>query len=70
MLILTSVASLMVALDVLVVSTALSAIREHLHASIGELEWTLNAYSLSFAVLLISGAALGDRLGRRKTFAY
>ncbi|MEO6859260.1 MAG: DHA2 family efflux MFS transporter permease subunit [Solirubrobacteraceae bacterium] len=68
-LILTSIASLMVALDVLVVSTALSTIREHLHASIGELEWTLNAYSLSFAVLLISGAALGDRLGRRKTFA-
>ncbi len=68
-LILTSVASLMVALDVLVVSTALSTIREHLHASIGQLEWTLNAYSLSFAVLLISGAALGDRIGRRKTFA-
>ncbi len=68
-LILTSIASLMVALDVLVVSTALSAIREHLHASISELEWTLNAYSLSFAVLLISGAALGDRLGRRRTFA-
>jgi EmrB/QacA subfamily drug resistance transporter len=68
-LILTSIASLMVALDVLVVSTALSAIRQHLHASIGELEWTLNAYSLSFAVLLISGAALGDRFGRRKTFA-
>jgi EmrB/QacA subfamily drug resistance transporter len=68
-LILTSVASLMVALDVLVVSTALSTIREQLHASIGELEWTLNAYSLSFAVLLISGSALGDRLGRRRTFA-
>jgi EmrB/QacA subfamily drug resistance transporter len=68
-LILTSIASLMVALDVLVVSTALSSIREHLHASIGELEWTVNAYSLSFAVLLISGSALGDRLGRRRTFA-
>ncbi|MEA2210916.1 MAG: hypothetical protein QOF83_864, partial [Solirubrobacteraceae bacterium] len=68
-LILTSIASLMVALDVLVVSTALSTIRQHLHASIGELEWTLNAYSLSFAVLLITGAALGDRFGRRKTFA-
>ena len=68
-LILTSIASLMVALDVLVVSTALSSIREHLHASISQLEWTLNAYSLSFAVLLITGSALGDRLGRRRTFA-
>jgi len=63
---LTSVASLMVALDALVVSTALAAIRVHLHASLADLEWTVNAYVLSLAVLLMTGAALGDRLGRRR----
>lgn len=66
---LTSAAALMVALDQLVVATALSTIRDDLHASIATLEWTVNAYSLSFAVLLITGAALGDRLGRRRMFA-
>ena len=66
---LTSLASLMVALDVLVVSTALSTIRAHLHASIGQLEWTVNAYALSFAVLLMTAAAIGDRFGRRRVFA-
>jgi EmrB/QacA subfamily drug resistance transporter len=64
----TSTAALMVALDQLVVSTALNAIRNDLHASIATLEWTANAYSLSFAVLLITGAALGDRFGRRRMF--
>jgi EmrB/QacA subfamily drug resistance transporter len=59
----------MVALDVLVVSTALSTIRVHLHASLADLEWTLNAYVLSLAVLLMTGAALGDRFGRRRMFA-
>jgi EmrB/QacA subfamily drug resistance transporter len=68
-LILSSVASLMVALDALVVSTALGVIRRDLHASIDELEWTVNAYGLSFAVLLVPAAALGDRLGRRRLFA-
>jgi EmrB/QacA subfamily drug resistance transporter len=68
-LVLSSVASLMVALDALVVSTALETIRRHLHASLGELEWTVNAYGLSFAVLLVPAAALGDRLGRRRLFA-
>jgi len=68
-LVLSSVASLMVALDALVVSTALSAIRRHFGASIDELEWTVNAYGLSFAVLLVPAAALGDRLGRRRLFA-
>jgi EmrB/QacA subfamily drug resistance transporter len=68
-LILTSVASLMVALDVTVVSTALTTIRLHLHASIAGLEWTVNAYNLSFAMLLMTGAALGDRFGRRRLFA-
>lgn len=64
----TSAAALMVALDQLVVSTALNAIRNDLHASIATLGWTANAYSLSFAVLLITGAALGDRIGRRRMF--
>ncbi|MGI8713359.1 MAG: DHA2 family efflux MFS transporter permease subunit [Solirubrobacteraceae bacterium] len=68
-LILSSLASLMVALDVLVVSTALGAIRHHFGASINELEWTVNAYALSFAVLLIPASALGDRFGRRRLFA-
>jgi EmrB/QacA subfamily drug resistance transporter len=68
-LVLASVASLMVALDTLVVSTALSTIRLDLGASIAELEWTVNAYNLSFAVLLMTGAALGDRFGRRRLFA-
>jgi EmrB/QacA subfamily drug resistance transporter len=65
---LTSVASFMVALDALVVTTALSTIRIDLGASIEALEWTVNAYNLSFAVLLLTGAALGDRLGRRRMF--
>ncbi len=68
-LVLCSIASLMVALDVTVVSTALSTIRHDLGASINQLEWTVNAYTLSFAVLLITGSALGDRLGRRRLFA-
>jgi EmrB/QacA subfamily drug resistance transporter len=67
-LIVASVASLMVALDALVVTTALPTIRVHLGASIEELEWTVNAYTLSFAVLLLTGAALGDRFGRRRLF--
>jgi EmrB/QacA subfamily drug resistance transporter len=64
-----STASLMVALDALVVTTALPTIRVHLGASIEQLEWTVNAYTLSFAVLLMTGAALGERFGRRRTFA-
>jgi EmrB/QacA subfamily drug resistance transporter len=59
----------MAALDTLVVSTALSTIRLHLHASVEQLEWTVNAYNLSFAVLLITAAALGDRFGRRNLYA-
>jgi len=65
---LTSLASFMVILDMLVVATALTAIRRHLHASLGGLEWTVNAYTLTFAVLLMTAAALGDRLGRRRVF--
>ena len=66
---LTGLGSLMAALDTLVVSTALSTIRLDLGASIEELEWTVNAYNLSFAVLLIPAAALGDRFGRRRIYA-
>jgi EmrB/QacA subfamily drug resistance transporter len=65
---LTATASFIVALDTLVVSTALTTIRADLGASIAELEWTVNAYNLSFAVLLMSAAALGDRFGRRRLF--
>src|SRR4051812_33219285 len=61
----TSVAAFMVTLDNLVVTTALPVIRVDLGASIEGLEWTVNAYTLTFAVLLLTGAALGDRLGRR-----
>ena len=66
---LTGIGSLMAALDTLVVSTALSTIRVDLGASVEALEWTVNAYNLSFAVLLITGAALGDRYGRRDLYA-
>jgi EmrB/QacA subfamily drug resistance transporter len=58
----------MATLDNLVVTMALPAIRHSLHASIQSLEWTVNAYTLTFAVLLLTGAALGDRLGRRRMF--
>ena len=67
-LIVASIASLMVALDALVVTTALPTIRVDLGASIEQLEWTVNAYTLSFAVLLMTGAVLGDRFGRRRLF--
>src|SRR5262245_2381339 len=65
----TSVALFMVTLDNLVVSTAIPVIRKDLHASISQLEWTVNAYTLTFAVLLLTGAALGDRFGRRTVFS-
>jgi EmrB/QacA subfamily drug resistance transporter len=65
----TSAALFMVSLDNLVVSTALPVIRRDLHATISQLEWTVNAYTLTYAVLLLTGAALGDRFGRRRLFA-
>ncbi len=64
----TSFALFMVSLDNLVVTTALPVIRGNLHASVSQLEWTVNAYTLTFAVLLLTGAALGDRFGRRRLF--
>src|SRR3954451_590198 len=67
--VLTAIGSLMAALDTLVVSTALNTIRLDLGASVEQLEWTVNAYNLSFAVLLITAAGLGDRYGRRNFYA-
>jgi EmrB/QacA subfamily drug resistance transporter len=66
---LTGIGSLMAALDTVVVSTALTTIHRALGATVEQLEWTVNAYNLSFAVLLITGAALGDRYGRRRMYA-
>ncbi|MER5934406.1 MFS transporter [Streptomyces sp. NPDC002054] len=67
-LVLTGAASFMAALDNLVVTTALPAIRADLGGKLEDLEWTVNAYTLTFAVLLMFGAALGDRFGRRRLF--
>ncbi|HEX8005854.1 MAG TPA: MFS transporter, partial [Trebonia sp.] len=67
-LILAGLATFMTALDTLVVTTALPVLRTDLHASLSALEWTVNAYNLAFACLLLTGAALGDRFGRRRMF--
>ena len=64
----TSAALFMASLDNLVVTTALPSIRAHLHASLEGLQWTVNAYTLTFAVLLLTGATLGERYGRRRLF--
>jgi EmrB/QacA subfamily drug resistance transporter len=63
-----SIGLFMVVLDNLVVSVALPSIHRQLGASIQSLEWTVNAYVLSYAVLLLTGAALGDRIGRKRMF--
>src|ERR687893_2233544 len=65
---LASVASCMTALDTLVVATSLTTIRLDLGATVEQLEWTVNAYNLTLAVLLLPAAALGDRFGRRRMF--
>ncbi|HEY3714889.1 MAG TPA: MFS transporter, partial [Jatrophihabitantaceae bacterium] len=67
-LVLASLGVFMVALDTLIVSTALPVLRVDFGASLGDLEWTVNAYNLSFACFLLMGAALGDRFGRRRMF--
>ncbi|MFJ6696096.1 MFS transporter [Streptomyces sp. NPDC091272] len=67
-LVVTSVAGFMAALDNLVVTTALPSIRGDLGGDLADLQWTVNAYTLTFAVLLMFGAALGDRFGRRRLF--
>jgi len=64
----TATALFMASLDNLVVTTALPSIRDHLHASLEGLQWTVNAYTLTFAVLLLTGATLGERYGRRRMF--
>jgi EmrB/QacA subfamily drug resistance transporter len=63
-----SIALFMAALDNLVVTTALPVIRQSFGAGLSELEWIVNAYTLTFAVLLLTGAALGDRFGRKRLF--
>ncbi|MER6382403.1 DHA2 family efflux MFS transporter permease subunit [Streptomyces sp. NPDC001118] len=67
-LVITSVAGFMAALDNLVVTTALPSIRKDFGGALDDLEWTVSAYTLTFAVLLMFGAALGDRFGRRRLF--
>src|SRR3954447_17023001 len=64
-----STALFMVVLDNLVVTNALPSIKRDLGATIQQLEWTVNAYTLSYAVLLLSGAAVGDRFGRKRMFS-
>jgi MFS family permease len=65
---LTSIASFMVALDLLVVATALTTIQSDLAASTEAVQWIVTAYGLTFAGLLMTGAGLGDRFGRRCVF--
>jgi EmrB/QacA subfamily drug resistance transporter len=65
----TSLASFMMALDSLVITTAFATIRADFGSPVATLQWAVNAFNLSFAVLLLTGAALGDRFGRRRVFA-
>jgi EmrB/QacA subfamily drug resistance transporter len=65
-----SIGLFMCVLDNLVVTVALPSIHRDLHASMQSLEWTVNAYVLSYAVLLLTGAALGDRFGRKRMFIF
>jgi EmrB/QacA subfamily drug resistance transporter len=65
----TSLASFVMALDALVITTAFATIRADFGASVETLQWAVNAFNLTFAVLLLTGAALGDRFGRRRMFA-
>jgi EmrB/QacA subfamily drug resistance transporter len=67
-LVLTSLGLFMTALDNMVVTTALPVLRASLHGSLSDLEWTVNAFLLSFACSLLTGAALGDRFGRRRMY--
>jgi EmrB/QacA subfamily drug resistance transporter len=67
-LVLASVGAFITALDVVAVSTALPSLRADLGAGLSDLEWTINAYNLAFACLMLTGAALGDRFGRRRMY--
>ena len=60
----------MIMLDNTVVNVALPSIQRDLHASLAALEWTVNAYTLTFAVLLVTGGRLGDIFGRRRMFLF
>ena len=68
-LILTGVPALMASLDILSLTTALPVIRAELGTSVAALEWSVTAYNLVFAIALMPFSALGDRLGRRRSFA-
>ncbi|MGG6898427.1 DHA2 family efflux MFS transporter permease subunit [Rhizobium sp. BR 315] len=65
----TALASFMMALDAMIITTAFAAIRAEFGSPVQTLQWTVNAFNLTFAVLLLTGAALGDRFGRRRMFA-
>src|SRR5215470_19700102 len=67
-LLLTSVASFMVILDALVVVTALPRIHRDLGGGISTLQWTVSAYTIAFGAGILTAAALGDRLGRRRVY--
>jgi EmrB/QacA subfamily drug resistance transporter len=67
-LVIASAGAFMTCVDTMVVTTALPVLRVSLHGSLAGLEWTVNAYNLAFACLLLTGAALGDRFGRRRMF--
>ncbi|MEU9023862.1 MFS transporter [Actinomadura sp. NPDC048394] len=67
-LVLAGLGAFLCSLDVVVVATALPVLRTHLGASLSDLEWTINAYNLAFACLMLTGSALGDRFGRRRIY--
>jgi EmrB/QacA subfamily drug resistance transporter len=67
-LILASIGAFVTSLDIVVVATALPVLKAHFGANLSDLEWTINAYNLAFASLMLTGAALGDRFGRRKLY--
>ena len=67
-LVLAGLGAFLCSLDVVVVATALPTLRTHLGASLSDLEWTINAYNLAFACLMLTGSALGDRFGRRRMY--
>lgn len=64
-----SIAAFMTSIDMMVVTTAIPALRRSLGGDVGALEWTVNAYLLGFACLLLTASSLGDRFGRRRIFA-
>lgn len=69
-LVVTCMGSFMILLDASIVTLALPAIQATLHASLADLQWTIDAYTLPFAVLMLSAGTLGDRFGRKRIFLY